>query len=269
MSDPSSPPAIVQPALFADVLTALLSEAQGFGRKTIEAKVSCGRKLVEAKDEWEKRKDKTPWAKLLKRFGFSQQTAWRLMKAARSHKSASNLDSIYDDGYDADLDEGKSPCRDCRHHGKKFDSKCAGCRSLNREPPKPKDDTPPQDRDGNLIPGHLLEVFREGEIIRSLTEYLATATKALVGLSERPGCSALRVDEIEKRLRSLKTYALNQRPGYVHLECEGKGCSGCRKGFRSIEDILQERAAESSRKKAEKAREYHAKKNVGNSPIPE
>ena len=53
MPDPIvDPPAIMRPAedigtvIFADRLTALLAEAQTFGRKTVQAKIAAGRKLA-------------------------------------------------------------------------------------------------------------------------------------------------------------------------------------------------------------------------------
>jgi hypothetical protein len=277
-------PAIVRPAhnpILADRLHGLMSEAQTFGRKTIEQKVACGRKLIEAKHELAIRnesaaspKDRLRWSKVLKRFGFNERTARRLMTAARSHSRPDNLtapmEAIYDDGIDPGCADGKKPCRDCRIRGNQFNQKCVSCRALNRPTPRHKDDSPPKDEDGNPIPEHLIPVFNEGQIIRELTGYLPTATKALTGLVERPGCSALRVDEIEKRLRSLSAYAWKYRPGYVHLDCEGKGCKACDgRGWLTVMKVADERAALANEKKRQRSKEWYERQRSANGPIPE
>lgn len=283
------PPAIVrQDPTLADRLYELMSEAQSFGRKTIEQKVACGRKLIEAKAEWERRnveaqpKHRTPWKKHLKMFGFEERTARRLMTAARSHdavKLTAQLlkpqvfcaDAIYDDGIDPDTAQDKKPCRDCRIRGKAFSDKCASCRALNRPAPKPKEDAGPlKDEDGNEVPQHLVSVFNEGQMIRELGTYITNATKAIDGLIERPGCSGLRRDEAQKKLKGLKTYLLKFRPGYVHLECKGEGCIAChQRGWRTVAEVEFERAKATAEKNREKGQQWRNRQKARNAPIPE
>jgi hypothetical protein len=291
--DPLDPPAIARPAqdigdlIFADRINTIMSEARNLGIRTIKEAVECGRMLIQAKAEIDRhnetvkrRKDRIEWQKVVEKYGFSRTTAWRLMKKTVAHDSAFHLkhelDAIYDDGYDPAADEGKKPCRDCRHRGKKFNKDCAACRALNRPAPKPKDDGPPRDEDGNPIPEHLIEIFNEGQILRELTGYLLNANKALNGLAERPGLSAVRFDELERRLKTLRAYALKYRPGYVHLDCDSRGCDGCNnRGWRTVMEVLDERAAEANRKKRERAKVWHtrqdknAKGRVSNDPIPD
>jgi hypothetical protein len=275
---------MVRPAqdpTFADRLTALMFEAKTFGRKTIEQKVACGRKLIEAQDELAIRnqsatstKDRLTWSKVLSRFGFNERTARRLMTAARSHNRPDNLsapmEAIYDDGIDPACEVGKTPCRDCRIRGKDFSAKCAACRAQNRPTPQPKGDGPLKDEDGNIVPEHLVEAFKEGRIIREFTQYLTTGTKALKGLVERRGCRHLNVVELQKQLAALKSYALKYRPGYVHLDCEGRGCEACNgDGWFTVMKVLDERAAVANEKKRQKAKEWHERQKSANGPIPE
>jgi hypothetical protein len=294
MHDPLDPPAIVQPAqdigdvIFADRLNTLMSEAQSFGRKTIEQAVECGRRLIATKAEIDRynegvrrRKDKIEWAGVLNQYGFSQPTAWRLMTKAKSANSQfkmnCEMDRIYDDGYDPTADAGKKPCRDCRHRGKKFNRGCPGCRALNRPTPAPNDAGPVTDEDGYPVPAHLVEAFQDGRTIREFGNHLLKGVKSLVGLSERPGCSAINAVEIAKRLRTLNAYAYKYRPGYVHRDCEGQGCDACgHRGWFTVMQVADERAAEANRKKRARAKEWHARQasrdahgRVSNEPLPE
>jgi hypothetical protein len=278
----TEPPPIVRPAEFADHVHALLDEARTFGRKTIEQKVACGKKLIEAFDELAVRnhearspKDRLPWSKALKRFGFSVWTARRLMIAARSHNRMRNLhtsplDAIYDDGIDPELLEGKRPCRPCRINGKEFSRKCASCRALNRPVSLPKDPLEPVlDMDGNTLPENLIEVFEEATLIRDFNGYLATGAKALKGLVERPGCAALNLAEIQKRLRSLWAFAWKYRPGLPCPECKGQKCDKCgQRGFRTVMEVMDERAAESNANNREKAKAWRARQAARSQPIP-
>jgi hypothetical protein len=274
-------PAIVKSVDFADRIHALLHEAQGFGRKTIEQKVACGRKLLDAHMEWESREKPPPWKKYLQRFGFTEPTARRLMTAAKAESVKMTLqllksqpfdaDAIYDDGIDPEVSALKKPCRECRMSGRLFNQKCAACRAFNRVVKPAKDPNEPvMDMDGNLVPEHLIEVFQEGWVIRELTGYLATATKALKGLVERPGCAALNVAEMQKRLRSLGAYAWKYRPGLPCPECQGQKCEQCRqRGFRTVMEVMDERAAESNAKNREKAKQWRARQAARSEPIPE
>jgi hypothetical protein len=287
------PPAIIQPAqdngdqVFADRLTQLMADARSFGRKTIEQKVATGRKLVEAHEEWERRnaeaqaKDRTPWPKLLNRFGFSKETARRLMITARSHDRPKmglhfpnpqpfNADDIYDDGIEPDVIEGKKPCRDCRMKGKSFNPKCAACRALNRPTPKPKDNGPLKDEDGNPVPEHLVGIFHEGRLLRELGNHVTNAIKAIKGLVERPGCSGLRVDEAQRRLKGVKAYLSKFRPGYVHLECGGNGCQGCNgRGWQTVMEVDFERAKAAAEERKRKGQAWRNRQRASDAPIPE
>jgi hypothetical protein len=282
MPDPIvDPPAIIRPDEFADRLTQLMAEARAFGRKTIEQKVACGQKLLDARAELDERnrtakskKDRLTWRKLLARFGFSEPTARRLMTAARSHNSCVKLthdmDRIYDDGYDPAADKDKKPCRECRMRGKDFNKTCPGCRALNRRTPEPKADQPLADMDGNPIPEHLVEAFKDGETIREFTNYLLNGIKALAGLVERPGCQALNVDELTRRLKTLRTYALKYRLGLVHQECKSLGCMACKqRGWRTVMEVLDERAAASAEKARKRNKEFCERQRRSTDPLPE
>jgi hypothetical protein len=277
---------MVQPAQFADRLNALLDEARGFGRRTIEQKVACGRKLLEAKAEWEKQAEEGakpgPWKVVLKRFGFPERMARRLMTAARSHESVKmtlqllksqpfDATDIYDDGFAPEDGNEKKPCRNCRINGKPFNPKCPGCRALNRNAPKPKeDDGPLTDFDNNPVPEHLIDVFQDGRTLREFNTHLLDGTKSLTGLIERPGCAGLDIDEVTKRLRLLSTHVWKYRPGLVCKDCQGHGCEKCgQRGWFTVMKVMGDRAAEASKQKREKGKSWRSRQTAREAPIPE
>jgi hypothetical protein len=276
-------PAIVSPAqdigdiIFSDRLTAIMAEAQAFGRKTVEQAVECGRRLLAAKAEIDarnaeikKRKDKIQYAKVFKRFGFTQSTAWRLMRKAKNadslFKMNNEMDAIYDDGQalpEESKKAAKLACRDCRHRGKKFSKACQACQVLNRPIPKPKDEKPLVDGDGKPVPDQLQAAWLDAQSILDWNKQLLDLSKSLKGLAERPGWKGVPVESICNAIKALTTTAWAYRPGFICADCEGHGFKKCKgDGYRANAIVRAER----NFAKAEAWRARHA---TSQQPLPE
>lgn len=269
-NDPiTDPPAIVRDVhdvIAQDRIRALMDEAISLGRRTFEQAAECGRKLIEVQEECLRQTDGKPglFLKTLADFKVSRATAYRLMRKARNFRNLNlrlPLEAVYDDGQPTPDESDKLVCRDCRIRGKKYSRDCRACRALNRPTPRPKVLTPIVDGDGTPVPERLQPVWLDALTIRQWGKQLADFGTALEGMRERPGCSAIRVEELRKRLKAVLNQAWAYRPGYVCAECQGEGCGPCEdRGWMPWCVVQDQRAAE-------KAREWKAKK-ADQPPVP-
>jgi hypothetical protein len=255
----TTPPAYVRPSDIHPIITAeqLAEEAMHFGRKSVQDAIAAGDALLRSLEVWKGKK--MAWFAMVRTKGLSRRTAERLMTKARNAAKSAHMrnspEYLYDDGWDPSADAGKRPCRDCRIRGKTFSKDCPGCRALNRPTPKPKDERV-LDMDGQEVPVALAEAFADGQTIRDFNSYLLKGTKSLVGLLERPGCKALNVEEITRRLRKLFQYANKYRPGKVCTGCEGNGCTICSsRGWITVMAVEDERAALKAADRRQKAKQ--------------